>query len=278
MADSMSKQELIGQLAVMARTSSEQARVMLEGLVRLALRGAKNGFEIPGLCRLEISECRSPMDRNDGYGIQKPAHRELRLIPTQEAINFINKMPNMGAVEGGVPFKGAVNDLAAQLGAMAQPEEEEQEVVEPQIAEEDAYASEEDMEEHVYITFCCANCGQEIEASTDMANMEAQCPGCGSPIRVPSLEAMTHIAQLASMEQMPRQQPQEQASQEPQALTPEVVEEPPTSEVTPPREEPVQMEDDEEEYHKGSTMRIEMPSSFDIPKPIKRTIVIKRRS
>jgi len=265
MAESMTKQELIAQLATMARTSHEQARVLVEGLVRIALREAQNGFELPGLCQLEISECRSPMDKADGFGIQTPAHRELRITPTQDAINTVNRMPQIGGGADPAAFKGAVNDLEAQLAVTVPPEPVEPLL--PEIVQDEIPPAPEDLEEHAFITFCCANCGQEIEASTDMVDMEAQCPGCGSPIRVPSIEALTHIAQLASIEQVPD-------------VVEPVVEEEPVVMPSEPELPVAEMEEEaeEEECEKGSTMRIEMPSSFDIPRPIRRTIVIKRRS
>ena len=39
-----------------------------------------------------------------------------------------------------------------------------------------------------FITFMCGACKQEIEATRDMAGIEAECPGCGARIVVPSPE------------------------------------------------------------------------------------------
>jgi len=36
-----------------------------------------------------------------------------------------------------------------------------------------------------FLSFRCPSCAQEIEAQTDMAATEAECPACGNPIVVP---------------------------------------------------------------------------------------------
>ncbi len=41
------------------------------------------------------------------------------------------------------------------------------------------------------ITFHCKHCGQEIEAPSDMAGTDAECPMCGAPIHVPTPSGQT---------------------------------------------------------------------------------------
>ncbi len=41
------------------------------------------------------------------------------------------------------------------------------------------------VEETVYLSFVCPVCQQEIEAPSDMANQETECPACAALIYVP---------------------------------------------------------------------------------------------
>lgn len=40
-----------------------------------------------------------------------------------------------------------------------------------------------------FSNFHCANCHTEIQASPDMAGLEAECPACGARISIPSPDA-----------------------------------------------------------------------------------------
>lgn len=41
------------------------------------------------------------------------------------------------------------------------------------------------MSESQFVTFTCPSCHQEIEAATDLAGQEAECPACGTLITIP---------------------------------------------------------------------------------------------
>jgi DNA-directed RNA polymerase subunit RPC12/RpoP len=311
MPGAISREDLIAQLAMKARVSKAQARVVLDGLVELALREAPNGFDIPGLCHIEVKECRSPMDRAmaPGQSPHSPAHRELLFRPLPEAQQALAHMTTAGpAPSTQMPSyqmpassppepepesppgaeSGYVDEEAVVPEVVEEPEPEpEDEPADVEDVQEEAVeeAAEMEPEEPIFITFDCPNCGQEIEASTDLADMNARCPSCKEPIHIPSMETIMHMVRMAGLQEetedgtvgMPVADDAELAEAE--AIEEEAgADETEAGDEAGGEEEPPQAGGDEEEdYEKGSTMRIEMPSSFDIPKPIHRTIVIKRR-
>jgi len=97
--------------------------------------------------------------------------------------------------------------------------------------------------EPIFITFRCSQCGAEIEASTDMAQTIATCPGCTARITVPSTSSVTAFAQIEDI---------------PESSSPD-------------------QPDGGEDWKKGSTIRIELPKSYKIPRAVRRTVYIKRR-
>jgi DNA-directed RNA polymerase subunit RPC12/RpoP len=208
---------------------------MLESLVRLSYREAHNGFTIPGLCKIELVDREARVARHPQTGemIEIPARKVLRIRPVQKAKEMVARVP----VD---PSEDAHPEGAAPV-----PDSQAEPVQEP-----------------ILITFKCTACGTEIEASTDMAGVQSACPGCGSPIQVPTADA---IHALAGLEQMPQEQPQ--------AAEPE----PPTAEEQAVPAKPV--EAGEEQWQKGSTIRIELPKNMEsYTQPVKRTVYIKRKN
>ncbi len=55
-----------------------------------------------------------------------------------------------------------------------------------------------------FITFICDACDQEIEAPLDMVGMKAECPACGSPLKVPKKDA--HREKPASPQGSPEEE------------------------------------------------------------------------
>ena len=45
------------------------------------------------------------------------------------------------------------------------------------------------VEETVFLSFICPACHQEIEAPSDMAEQETECPTCAALIKVPAVSA-----------------------------------------------------------------------------------------
>jgi DNA-binding protein HU-beta len=206
------KQEIIRFLATSANTTQDQARAMLESLVRLAYREARNGFVIPGLCKIELVDREARMGRNPqtGEAIEIPARKVLKIRPVSKAKEMVMRVPQAVEEEPEPPAP------TRKQGGIREP---------------------------IYVTFSCTACGAEIEASTDMAGTQAQCPGCGAAIRVPTADAITELAGLENTE---------------------------TMQSAPPV-------DGDEDWQKGSTIRIELPDGELPVQPIKRTVYIKRR-
>ncbi|MBN1268688.1 MAG: HU family DNA-binding protein [Kiritimatiellae bacterium] len=217
----MTRQDIINYIALHTGTSRKQAALMLETLVRLAHREARNGFVIPGLCRVDVVQRKARRGRNPKTGavIEIPAREVLRIRPLKKARESVERMPRIGA---------------APVEEPAPPPPAPPSAAEPEVPPEP-----------MYVTFKCTSCRQEIEASTDMAGMATQCPGCGAPIKVPSAAALSEFARIEEVKEPAPAAPQGGG---------------------------------EEDYQKGSTIRIEVPDSYKMPGPVKRTVIIKRRT
>jgi DNA-binding protein HU-beta len=226
---SKSKQEIIDYLATHSGVSRKQAALMLDTLVRLACREARNGFTIPGLCKLELvhRDARKGRNPRTGEEIDIPAREVLKIKPLKKAKDAVERAP-----------------VLHEETEPPTPPPPPRPKTEPSQGEKQASGP-------IYITFRCTSCQREIEASTDMAGMQAECPGCGAPIRVPSTAA---ISELAQMEEIAEKElsPEEAAEQKAEKKG-------------------------DEDWQKGSTIRIEMPEDFKMPKAVKRTVYIKRR-
>ncbi|MBN1671415.1 MAG: HU family DNA-binding protein [Kiritimatiellae bacterium] len=218
MSGSISKRVLIAELARMGRIGKRQAEAVLEGLVAMALREARRGFTIPGLCKLTVTRYKARRCRNPRTGamMEIPERDILRIRPLKKARD--------GVARGIAPTAAALSAEEAEAEAR--------------------------LAEPIYITFRCTSCGQEIEASTDMAESDAACPGCGAVIRVPSTSSISELVQIEDLKETALIEQEEPAAQKPEP---------------------------DERWKKGATIRIEVPKSFRGPRAVKRTIYIKRR-
>jgi len=77
----MGKSEIIAGIAEGAGINKKQARAALEALIKLAYKGAKDGFTIPGLGKLVVVSRKARMGRN-------PATGEPIKIPAKKALKF----------------------------------------------------------------------------------------------------------------------------------------------------------------------------------------------
>jgi len=68
MAKAMTKTQIIGALAEKAEVTKKQMAVIVEDLVGLAYKEAKNGFTIPGLGKLVLAHRKARMGRNPKTG------------------------------------------------------------------------------------------------------------------------------------------------------------------------------------------------------------------
>jgi len=81
MAKALTKSQIIAQLAATANLPKKQIAGLLENLVQLAYKNAKNGFTIPGLGKLVLVNRKARMGRN-------PATGEAIKIPAKKVVKF----------------------------------------------------------------------------------------------------------------------------------------------------------------------------------------------
>ena len=96
------------------------------------------------------------------------------------------------------------------------------------------------------INFDCPHCGQNLDASDDMAGWALDCPMCGGKLKVPVPEGATP------------EHPIDASSSTDKATTGLID------------------QNADEDSKKGSTARIELPSDFVMPAPSHRIVKIKR--
>ncbi|MBI2837785.1 MAG: HU family DNA-binding protein [Acidobacteria bacterium] len=80
MAKAMTKSQLVAKVAGDNGLTKKQAAGILDGLVAIAYKEAKNGFTLPGLGKLVIVNRKARMGRNPATGatIKIPAKRVLK--------------------------------------------------------------------------------------------------------------------------------------------------------------------------------------------------------
>lgn len=146
------KATLIRELAFSTGITQKTARFVLEALIHIAYReAAEGGFNLPGICRLDIVKRKERRAKNPQTGetLLIGAHDVLRARIARAAINAVTPRPD---------------DLVT--------------VIEPPDAEHlDDFSSA--------ISFRCSKCQQEIEAPAEAVGVEAACPTCGHNVIVP---------------------------------------------------------------------------------------------
>jgi len=81
MAKAMTKSQIVAGVAEAAEISKKQAVAVLEALVAMAYKGAKNGFTVPGLGKLVLVNRKARMGRN-------PATGEAIKIKAKKVVKF----------------------------------------------------------------------------------------------------------------------------------------------------------------------------------------------
>ena len=91
MAKALTKSQIIAQLAATANLPKKQIAGLLENLVQLAYKNAKNGFTIPGLGKLVLVNRKARMGRNPATGaaIKIPAKRVVKFRVAKAAKDAI---------------------------------------------------------------------------------------------------------------------------------------------------------------------------------------------
>lgn len=81
MAKAMTKSQILAKLAEETDLTKKQITAVVEGLVNLAYKQAKNGFTIPGMGKLVLVKRKARMGRN-------PATGEAIKIPAKTVLKF----------------------------------------------------------------------------------------------------------------------------------------------------------------------------------------------
>jgi len=87
----MTKSQIMAGLAEAAEISKKQAARVVEALVQMAYKGAKDGFTIPGLGKLVLVNRKARTGRNPATGetIQIPAKRVVKFRVAKAAKDAI---------------------------------------------------------------------------------------------------------------------------------------------------------------------------------------------
>ncbi|MBA4388259.1 MAG: DNA-binding protein [Verrucomicrobia bacterium] len=93
MAKSLTKSQVVAGVAEGAQITKKQAVAVIEALVNLAYKGAKDGFTIPGLGKLVKRNRKARMGRNPATGaeIKIPAKTVLKFRIAKAAKDAILK-------------------------------------------------------------------------------------------------------------------------------------------------------------------------------------------
>jgi DNA-binding protein HU-beta len=93
MAKAMTKSQIVGKLAEGANLPKKQIAALLEDLVQMAYKEAKNGFTIPGLGKLVLMKRKARMGRNPQTGeqIKIPARTVLKFRIAKAAKDTVLK-------------------------------------------------------------------------------------------------------------------------------------------------------------------------------------------
>lgn len=93
MAKSLTKSQVVAGVAEGAEISKKQAAAVIEALVNMAYKGAKDGFTIPGLGKLVKRNRKARMGRNPATGaeIQIPAKTVLKFRIAKAAKDAVLK-------------------------------------------------------------------------------------------------------------------------------------------------------------------------------------------
>jgi len=157
------KSMLVRELSFSTGITQKSARFVLEALCYIAYREASDqGFTIPGICRLDVIRRKERKMRNPqtGENILIAEHDALRVRALKKARNAITPPPK---------------DLITILPP-AEAAESNTPAAAPQIHEDYSKA----------VSFCCTKCGQEIEAPFSAVGLQAECPACNAPIKIPA--------------------------------------------------------------------------------------------
>lgn len=164
------KSDLIAELAQGADIPKTKAEAVINQLAQIAYREARNGFTLPGICKLDVVRRKERKARipSTGQRILIGEHDALRTRPLKRASHAV--APRMPGLVQFIEEDPVVADTAPGTPA----------------AEKMVPATEgQPFNPEGLVSFRCGACGQEIEAPFDMAGTASACPACSGRIEVP---------------------------------------------------------------------------------------------
>lgn len=162
----MKKQQLVSELSASAGIPNTTVVDMLEHLSRISYREARNGFILPGICKLKVVRKKSSRHRN-------PATGKMMLIGERDILKI-------------VPLKRAKTAITPNLDVEVTILEDQPPAAPPPCRQEvPLTAPQEQPDEAGQIVFECAECGSLIGAPPDTAGAQCQCPLCQALNTVP---------------------------------------------------------------------------------------------
>ena len=164
------KSDLIAELAQGTDIPKTKAEAVINQLAQIAYREARNGFTLPGICKLDVVRRKERKARipSTGQRILIGEHDALRTRPLKRASHAV--APRMPGLVQFIEEDPVVADTAPGTPA----------------AEKMVPATEgQPFNPEGLVSFRCGACGQEIEAPFDMAGTASACPACGGKIEVP---------------------------------------------------------------------------------------------
>jgi DNA-binding protein HU-beta len=222
-AKSITQVALVAEIAAATNQSKRAVGRTLKALSTIAYREAKNGFTIPGICKLKVvhkpaTTCRNPAT---GQRLQIGERDVLKVVPLKKAkdaitprpddlVQVLQEPPSSPAPPPPEALPPPSNEMDAQgqiifacpecNGMIGAPDHTAGDVADcpfcgasinipkqdqPRAADQEDPSEPSDRAEE-FVTFICATCNQEIEAPADIIGMEVSCPACASSLHVPT--------------------------------------------------------------------------------------------
>jgi DNA-binding protein HU-beta len=183
MSRSITKAQVVGELAEKAGIPKVRAAAVLQALSELVYREAANGIIVPGLCKFEVVDrkprrCRDP---RSGAKLIIGAHKGVRVRPVKRAKDRIAPLPP-GIVRPADEPPPAEQERERPPATPA-----EKPPAEP-FVQPVAQPAERPVEALQTVLFSCRKCGSEVEALPDMEGRNMACPWCGVVVVVPAIQ------------------------------------------------------------------------------------------
>ncbi|MFW6152557.1 MAG: HU family DNA-binding protein [Verrucomicrobiota bacterium] len=191
MKRSMPKSKVISELAEATNVNKKSVADVLDNLALLAYREARNGFIVPGICKLKVvkrkaSKCRNP---STGSLMMIGEHDVLKMVPVKKAKDRVAPRPE-GLVRHIPEQEQNVSSASSSPPAKA-------------VKKPPRTVSEPDAEINAgsgQVLFECTECGSMVAAPVEEAGKQGECPFCGVEISIPSQEDIRRLGEVEKLE------------------------------------------------------------------------------